>query len=76
MMGSVQPCSRQTRKMAGMPPPTLLPISMRLNIFSMIPLRGAEIPQLFAASILMRKLPGLDMVIAFRFLMMTKPCLP
>ena len=51
MTGSLQPFSRQTRKMAGIPP-------------------------LFAASISMRKLPGLDMVIAFRFLMMTKPCLP
>lgn len=60
--GVVQFCSRQTRKIFGMPLPARSPISIRLNIFSIAPLRGSETPPLFAASISMRKLPGLDIV--------------
>lgn len=73
--GIIQPCSRQMRKIFGIPLPVRSPISMRLNIFRIVPLRGSEIPPLLPASISIRKLSGVDVVMKFRFFMMTRPWL-
>ena len=58
IVGSLQPCCFQTEKIFGKPLPARSPISIRLNIFIIVPLRGSEMPPEGAAEHTIKGLDG------------------